>query len=154
MLVQELPLRVCRTDLHILAKQSPEFIDITADVEAVVRESGIAGGFVVVFSKHTTAAVTIQENEPLLLQDLCDMLERVAPKDMFYRHDDFNVRVVNMHPNELPNGYAHCRQSLFGPSETIPVNDGHLSLGQWGRIFFVELDAPRERQVQVQVIGV
>jgi secondary thiamine-phosphate synthase enzyme len=154
MLTQSMPMQVCRFDLRYLARQSPEFIDITADVEAAMKVSGITNGMVAVTSMHTTAAITVQENEPLLLQDLCDMLERLAPHDVYYRHDDFDIRVVNMHPDEPRNGHAHCRQSLLGRSETLIVNDGQLALGRWGRIFFVELDAPREREVQVQVIGV
>ena len=143
-----------RTDLRYLADHSPEFIDITDDIEAVVIESGIADGIVTVASQHTTAAITVQENEPLLHQDICDMLERVAPRDMYYRHDDFDVRVVNMHPNELPNGYAHCRQALLGGGATIPVNGCRLALGQYGRVFLVELDLPRDRNVQVHIIGI
>lgn len=154
MLVQTTPMQVCRFDLRYFARQSPEFIDITSDVEAAVKVSGVTNGMVLVASMHTTAGVIVQENEPLLLQDLADMLERTAPRDAYYRHDDFDIRVVNMHPNEPRNGHAHCRQSLIGHSETVPLNDGQLALGQWGRVFFVELDAPRERIVQVQIIGV
>jgi secondary thiamine-phosphate synthase enzyme len=146
-------MRVCRVDLCYLARRSPEFIDITCDVEEAVRESGIRDGLAVVASQHTTAAIVVQENEPLLLQDLCDMLERIAPRDMYYGHDDFDIRVVNMHPNEPANGYAHCRHALLGGSKSIPVNNGRLALGEWGRVFLVELDAPRERNVQVQIIG-
>jgi len=154
MLVQSTPMLVCRADLRYQALRSPEFMDITADVDAALKESGIRDGIVVVAVQHTTAAITVQENEPLLLQDLCDMLERNAPRDMYYRHDDFDIRVVNMHPNEPANGYAHCRQTLLGRSESITVNGGRLDLGQWGRIFLVELDAPRVRDVRVQILGI
>ena len=84
-----------------------------------------------------------------LLQDLCDMLERLAPHDVYYRHDDFDIRVVNMHPDEPRNGHAHCRALLLPASACLNVAHGRLQLGQWQRIFVVELDGPRERSVSV-----
>jgi secondary thiamine-phosphate synthase enzyme len=134
--------------------QAPEFIDITDQVARLVQEAGVQHGFVVVFSAHTTAAVRINENEPLLLQDMTRFLERVAPKDGQYQHNDFSIRTVNMTEDECPNGHAHCQQLVLGASETIPLVNGRLQLGQWQRLFLVELDHPRSREVLVQVLGV
>ena len=120
----------------------------------MVREAGVLAGLVVVYSRHTTAAVTINEWEPLLLEDMARLLERVAPRDGAYRHNDFSVRTVNMIEDESPNGHAHCRHLLLGASETIPIVDGEIALGRWQRVFLVELDQPRTRDVLVQVIGV
>jgi secondary thiamine-phosphate synthase enzyme len=135
-------------------QKAPEFIDITDQVVDVVERSQIRNGFVVVFSKHTTAAIKINENEPLLLQDMAHFLERVAAKDAYYGHNDFAIRTVHMHEDECPNGHAHCQHLMLGTSESVPVIEGRLSFGQWQRVFLVELDIPRRREVVVQVLGV
>ena len=132
---------------------APSFHDITELVAEVVRRSGIENGQVLVFSRHTTAAVRLQEAEPLLLEDIAACLERLAPRDLAYRHNDFDVRTVNMHPDESPNGHSHCRHLFLGASETMPLVDGELGLGPWQRIFLIELDRPRQREVHVQVLG-
>ncbi len=132
---------------------APEFIDLTAEVMRVVAQSGVRTGQVTVFSRHTTAAIKINEAEPLLLADMRDFLSRIAPPDALYRHNDFDVRTVNMCEGECANGHAHCQHLLLSTSETIPVVDGQLMLGIWQRIFLVELDRARPRQVVVQVVG-
>lgn len=142
--------------LKVKSCKEPEFIDITTKVEGFLQKSGVLNGFVVVFSKHTTAAITIQENEPLLIEDMCEMLERMAPKRLNYRHNDFAVRTVNMHQDECPNGHSHCQHITLGSSEYIPVIDGTLALGKWQSIFMVELDenAPvPNREILVQILG-
>ena len=105
-----------------------------------MEESGIKNGILTVFSRHTTAAIIIQENEPLLLEDFKNFLDCVAPEEADYRHNDFNTRTVHMHEDECPNGHSHCRQLVLGTSESVPLIQGEMSLGQWQRIFFVELD--------------
>ena len=140
--------------LGVATSAAPEFVDVTDRVAAVVREAGVRAGLVVVYSRHTTAAVTVNEWEPLLLEDMARLLERIAPRDGDYRHNDFSVRTVNMIEDESPNGHAHCRHLLLGASETIPVVDGQVALGRWQRVFLVELDQPRTRDVLVQVLGV
>jgi secondary thiamine-phosphate synthase enzyme len=134
--------------------QPIQFLDITDAVTELVRVSGLREGVANVFSRHTTAAVCIQEDEPLLLEDLRDFLHRSAPAGVHYRHNDFRVRTVHMHDDESPNGHAHCQQMMLGTSESVPVADGELLLGSWQRIFLVELDGPRaEREVVLQVLG-
>ena len=131
-----------------------EFLDITDEVAELVRAAGLQEGVVNVFSRHTTAAIRIQEAEPLLLEDLRDFLHRSAPPQAHYRHNDFRVRTVHMHDDESPNGHAHCLQLMLGTSQSIPVAAGELLLGTWQRIFLVELDGPRtSREVIIQVLG-
>jgi secondary thiamine-phosphate synthase enzyme len=145
----------------VLETREPiQFLDITRDVDELVRHAGLREGLVTIFSRHTTAAVSIQEDEPLLLQDLCDFLHRSAPAENHYRHNDFRVRTVHMHDDESPNGHAHCLQLMLGASETVPVCGGKLMLGTWQRIFVVELDGPRPRiglpsgrEVVIQALG-
>ncbi|MFQ5860780.1 MAG: secondary thiamine-phosphate synthase enzyme YjbQ [Dehalococcoidia bacterium] len=138
--------------LRVVSTKAPEFIDITEQVARCVTDSGMHEGFVVVFSQHTTAAVRVNENEPLLLHDMEQFLERVAPRNGSYRHNDFTIRTVNMTEDECPNGHAHCQQLLLGTSETIPFLDGRLQLGRWQSLFLIELDRPRPREVLVQVV--
>lgn len=130
-----------------------DFLDVTDRVADVVARAEISEGWVGLFSKHTTAAVVINENEPLLLGDMAAMLERLSGADASYGHNDFTVRTVNMHEDECANGHAHCQHLLLSSSQTIPLADGHMDLGEWQRIFFLELDRPRDRQLVVQVFG-
>ena len=130
-----------------------EFLDVTEQVAAVVRRSKVSQGWVSVFSKHPTAAVVLNENEPLLLEDLGAMLERLSAAGGVYQHNDLGRRTGEMDPAECANGHAHCQHLLIGGSENIPVADGRLDLGRWQRIFLLELDRPRDRQLVVQVFG-
>jgi secondary thiamine-phosphate synthase enzyme len=139
--------------LKLESSRAPQFIDITERVRQCVEDSQVRNGCVVVFSKHTTAAIKLNENEPLLLQDMEEFLERVAPRNGNYKHNDFSIRTANMSDDECPNGHAHCQQLMLGSSETIPIIDGVMQSGRWQRIFLVELDRPRPREVLVQVIG-
>jgi secondary thiamine-phosphate synthase enzyme len=132
-----------------------QFVDITDEVTAAVESTGVRDGIVTIVSRHTTMAVRIQEAEPLLLEDLLGFLRRLAPSNVHYQHNDFRIRTHHMHDDESPNGHSHCLQFLLGTSETVPVMDGQLLLGQWQRIFLVELDGPRaRREVLLQVVGV
>ena len=154
----ETSVKTCLFTLRVETTASPEFLDITDRVEQCLRESEVENGLAVVFSRHTTAAVVIQENEPLLLVDLANTLERMSPRHGHYRHNDFAVRTVHMHVDECPNGHSHCQHLVLGSSETIPVVDGRLPLGQFQRIFVVELDSEKaaqvdHREVLVQIMG-
>ncbi|MCX7844236.1 MAG: secondary thiamine-phosphate synthase enzyme YjbQ [Candidatus Bipolaricaulota bacterium] len=142
-----------RATFTVRTERAPQFIDITDPVARLVAESGVRDGFVLVFCCHTTAAVRVNENEPLLIADMEEFLKRVAPRDLYYRHNDFSIRTENMTPDESPNAHAHCQHLLLGASEAIPVEGGRLVLGRWQRVFLVELDRPREREVVVQVFG-
>ncbi|TME25269.1 MAG: YjbQ family protein, partial [Chloroflexi bacterium] len=130
-----------------------EFLDVTDQVAAVVRRSRISQGWVSAFSKHTTAAVVLQENEPLLLQDMSGLLERLSAAAGVYQHNDLSRRTGEMDPDECANGHAHCQHLLLGSSENIPVAEGRLDLGRWQRIFLLELDRGRDRHLVVQVFG-
>ncbi len=160
MRVSEATFKTCLFTLRVKTSAAPQFIDITDRVAQQVAESEIRNGIVCVFSRHTTAAIVIQENEPLLMTDLGSFIERLAPRTAHYRHNDFSVRTVHMHEDECPNGHSHCQHLVLGSSETIPVVDGEMALGQWQRVFLVELDGEKAmqledgRQVLVQVMGV
>lgn len=140
--------------LIIETNEAPEFIDITEDVQRIVAESGVQFGQVTVYSTHTTAAVKVNENEPLLLEDMARVLQDFAPRHAEYAHNDFSRRTVNMEEEECANGHAHCQHLFLSTSETIPIMDGELPVGQWQRVFFIELDRPRQRRVLVNLVGV
>lgn len=146
-------MKLVRAVIERVADRAPEFIDITDEIERVLLESEIREGSVCVFSKHTTAAIKINENEPLLLRDMSRFLAAAAPKEAEYRHNDFVIRTANMTEDECPNGHSHCQHLLLGTSETIPVCDGQLMLGRWQRVFLIELDRPRQREVVIQIQG-
>ena len=139
--------------LRVESTDAPEFIDVTDTVKYFVSESGVTQGQVSIYSIHTTFSVMINENEPLLLKDMEHFLERSAPKDAYYGHNDFELRTVSMRPNECPNGHSHCQHMILGSSEIVPIIDGNLLLGEFQRIFLVELDEPKLRQVALQVMG-
>jgi secondary thiamine-phosphate synthase enzyme len=130
-----------------------EFRDVTDQVAGVVARSQVSQGWVSVFSKHTTAAVVLNENEPLLLEDMGAVLERLAAAAGLYQHNDLSRRVGEMAPDECANGHAHCQHLLLSSSENIPIADSRMDLGRWQRIFLLELDRSRDRQLVVQVFG-
>ncbi len=144
---------VVHLTVHVQTGVAPHFCDITDTVAACVRAAGTRTGLLTVFCRHTTAGLCINEHEPLLVQDMAEFLTRLAPPGRGYRHDDFSVRTVNMNPDERPNAHAHCQQLLLNSSESIPVANGALVLGRWQRLFIVELDCPRLRELSVCIIG-
>ena len=158
MKVSESVLSVTNETLKISSSFYLEFIDITEQVEHAIKNSNVLNGIVVVFSKHTTSAIVIQENEPLLLEDFKVVIENIAPSSANYMHNDFETRTVHMHEDELPNGHSHCQHLYLGSSETVPIIDGKMPLGQWQRIFMIELDGDKASQVEfregvVQILG-
>ncbi len=127
-----------------------EFVDLTEHINRHLKEHGVKSGTVTVFSRHTTAAIKINEAEELLLEDFKHMLARLCPLDHGYNHNDMSRRKPPIAPDERPNAHSHCMHLLLSTSETIPVVDSRLALGTWQRIFMVELDGPRERQVLIR----
>jgi len=125
----------------VSSKSRNELIDITGDVTGAVQQSGISDGACVVFTPHTTAAVTINENaDPSVKSDITMKLSDVIDQDSRFRHME-------------GNSDSHIKSSLVGCSEHILVEDGRLVLGTWQGIMFCEFDGPRSRRVHVKVIG-
>jgi secondary thiamine-phosphate synthase enzyme len=141
------------TTIRVATERPTEFIDLTARLESLVAKAGIRFGFVSVQTLHTTTAIVVNELEPLLLADFVTLLENAAPRGAAYRHDDLSARMVNVTPDERINGHAHCRALLLGPSACLNVAEGHLVLGRWQRVFMVELDGPRVREISVLILG-
>jgi secondary thiamine-phosphate synthase enzyme len=147
-------LRVASDLVHLRSEKRLQFIDLTELVRERVRRAQVSAGFVNIHTRHTTAAIVVNENEPLLLEDLEELLERWAPTNRAYRHDDLQARSFQEPPEERPNGHSHARAIFLGVSETLNIVDGLLQLGQWQRIFLVELDGIRTRDVSIVVMGI
>lgn len=129
------------TTLTVESRRAVELIDVTREVRQAIRASGIDNGLAVVFTPHTTAAVTINENaDPDVVSDLIMELNKIVPLQDNYRHAE-------------GNSAAHLKSSLIGASETLIVVRGEPLLGSWQGIYFCEFDGPRRRSLQVQVIG-
>jgi secondary thiamine-phosphate synthase enzyme len=129
-----------------------EFVDITHDVEEVVSSSGIKNGQVLVFSGHTTVGITINQNESLLIQDFQRLLYRLVPIDERYSHDLFELKSSSKSDGRS-NGHSHCKNLILGVSETVPIENGKMLLGDRQNIFMVEMDGGRKRDIVVQVMG-
>jgi secondary thiamine-phosphate synthase enzyme len=131
--------------IQIKSKGEMDIINITNQAMAAIGESNIKNGIITVFVSGSTAAVTTIEYEPGLIYDFPEMLSRVAPKDIQYKHDN------TWHDG---NGHSHVRASLLGPSLTIPIVEGNMSLGTWQQLILLELDTrARNRNVILQLIG-
>jgi len=136
---------VYREEIRIKTAREGDIVDITDLVENVVKRSGISDGMVHVFAIGSTAAISTMEYEPGLKQDLPEILERIAPKNIEYKH---HLRWGDY------NGHSHIRATILGPSLTVPIKDGRLILGTWQQIIFIELDVrARNRRIMVTVMG-
>lgn len=136
---------VTTKSIRISSKLGTDIIDITAEVQRVVGESGMKSGLANVFVSGSTASISTMEFEPNLVQDMKDAVERIVPKGMKYRHsktwnDD--------------NGHSHVSATLMGPGITIPFKDGKLLLGAWQQVVVLDFDVPaRKREIVVTLIG-
>ena len=142
-----------QTRIRIVTERPTELIDLTDGLQTFVVDSGIEVGFLNVQTLHTTTAIVVNEHEPLLLTDFVTLLDSVAPRNAAYRHDDETLRAVNLMPGERSNGHAHCQALLLGASVCLNVVEGRLVLGRWQRIFLVELDGPRPRDISALLMG-
>ena len=133
--------------LKISSSSNFQIMDITRDIVAILNETSkenkIENGIVNIFTKHSTSAIRVNENEKGLLLDFEKALKDIVKEKDNYKHDFIDN-----------NAASHIRAFLLGASETIPIADGRLDLGTWQSIFFVELDGPRSnRTVELTFIG-
>jgi secondary thiamine-phosphate synthase enzyme len=161
---------VSHASFTIQSDRRPTFHDVTSEVEDALGRSGIRDGILLVYSQHTTCSVLIQEasddvdywGTELLMQDLVGVLERLVPTcrtEGQYRHPGPKHIEAAAGRDELPawslNTDAHLRSVILGRSQSIPVVDGAMLLGEFGRIYFADFDQvrARERTVRVQIVG-
>lgn len=131
-----------------LATEAPiQILDVTETVREHHRQSGIRNGSLTLLSQHTTAFINLNEREPRLQEDMLTHLKRLVPRDGDYRHNEAPV-------DGRDNAHAHLMGLFMNASETLPILDGELCLGQWQSIFFIELDGPRpERRLIAHFTG-
>jgi len=147
------------------------FEDVTEKVQAMVAKSGIKNGMVNVFSQHTSCSVFLQEDseditywhKPLILQDMINVMEKIIPTCEYEGqylhpgpiHSENAMRLRDEKSEWLLNTDGHLRSVLLGRSETIPLFEGEMTLGEFGRIYFADMDQTRERErnVRVHIIG-
>ena len=131
--------------LRVSTEGNGDIIDITHGVREVVETSSITDGVVNVFVAHSTAAITLIEYETGGVHDRRDLMNRLVPPDDNYEHN----RIAGD-----TNAHSHLQAAIIGPSETVPVRDGHLHTGTWQQFVLVDFDdSPRQRTVMVQVVG-
>ena len=122
-----------------------DIIDITPKVEELVKKSKVKDGICIISSPGSTIGITTIENEPQLLKDFKELMEKLVPSDKKYHHDEVWGEA---------NGFSHLRSSLIKPFLTVPVEEGKLVLGTWQQIVFIDFDnRPREREILVKVFG-
>jgi secondary thiamine-phosphate synthase enzyme len=132
-------------DMHLSTKGFGDMIDVTQQVQDLVKKARLSEGIATVFIPGSTAAVTTVEYESGAVQDLKDVFDRLVPTDVEYAH---NLRWGD------GNGFSHVRSALLKTSLTIPFTGGHLMLGRWQQVTIVDFDnGARDRRVVVQVMG-
>lgn len=120
-----------------------EFVRITDDVAAIVKESGVREGIVLVSAMHITAAVYVNDWEEGLIHDFQAWLEKLAPAGLPYHH----------HHTGEDNADAHLKRTLMGHQVIVPITAGKLDLGPWEQVFYAEFDGQRKKRVVVKVMG-
>jgi secondary thiamine-phosphate synthase enzyme len=131
--------------IELNTRGNADMHDLTPDVKKIIEEIDLQSGLVTIFTPSSTSALTTIEYESGALEDLRRAMDQIAPPDADYKH---NLRWHDY------NGHAHLRAALIGPSLSIPVVEGHLSLGTWQQILFIDFDTrPRSRQLVVQIVG-
>ena len=133
------------TEIRLSTRGHSDIVDITRRVQEAVAQSGTTEGQATAFVRGSTAGITTMEFEPGGVHDLRAMLDRLIPVRGDYEHNRLNHDT---------NSHAHQRASVIGPSEIIPVVDGHLALGTWQQLVLVDFDdSARERTVVIQVLS-
>ncbi len=141
------------TEVEVVAPHKDSFVEMTEELLRAIKDSAVTEGCAVVYCRHTTCAVIINEAEDGVLDDLRRRLQVVVP-DGHYAHDDFERRTQNMQESERSNGRAHVAQMILGgTSHAIPIAGGDPLLGAWQRLFLYELDDPKARKVLFHIFG-
>jgi len=140
--------RMTLDTLRYRTRERLELINITKDLNEVVRKHGMKAGMLLVQSLHTTTAVFINEFQQALLDDIKAFLERLVGRIEYWRHNDPKLSECNRQ-----NADSHLRAMVLGHTLSVPVRDGEIALGYWQSIILAELDGPRDRSIHVQVLG-
>ena len=129
--------------LTMCTSERIQFVNITSEVENIVRESGIKEGIVLINPMHITASVFINDNESGLLKDFKNWLEKLAPQKFNYNH----------HQTGEDNGFAHLWRTIMGRETSIAITKGRLDFGPWESIFYGEFDGQRNKRILIKILG-
>ena len=132
-------------EINLKTKGEVDILDITKSIQKIVKNSKIKSGIACIYVPGSTGTISTIEYEPGLKQDVPEALEKIAPKDKYYKHHE------TWHDD---NGHSHVRATLMGPSITVPIKDNEVIHGTWQQIVFIELDTRnRSREIIVQIVG-
>lgn len=138
-------MKILNNRISIRTKGNGDYIDISSQLNSIIKDSGVNDGIMTVFVSGSTAGITTFEYEPGLLKDLKEFYDKIAPSNVSYHHDETWGDA---------NGFSHVRATLTGPSLVIPIEKGSLLLGTWQQVVLVEFDnRPRSRDIVTQVMG-
>jgi secondary thiamine-phosphate synthase enzyme len=144
-------MKIISTFIDLETGEGISLHDLMNDIGTAIEQSGIKNGFITVTSQHTTTAITINENEQRLIEDIKHFLTKLIPPADKYLHNDIALRDC---PSDEPeNAHSHLAAMLLGSSEVITLAESVPVLGQYQSVMLVELDGPRQRRVNVQVYG-
>jgi secondary thiamine-phosphate synthase enzyme len=136
-------MKILFNEIYVRSHERIELIDITGEIERIIKESGIKNGFCIIFVPHATATLIINEHESGLLTDIVNKIKELFPLNAQYQHNIID-----------DNAHAHIASSIIGSEKIFPIKDGRIIRGTWQNIFLVELDGPRsQRRIIVEVIG-
>ena len=142
-------LKVARKTFTMLSEHRTQILDITKTIRDVMLSADIKEGILLVNSLHTTCALFVNEFQGALVDDLKTMMERLVADNAGYKHDD-----PRFSDCERGNATSHLRAALLGRSVAVGISGGELSLGRFQSILFAELDGPRPRSIDIQIMGV
>jgi secondary thiamine-phosphate synthase enzyme len=135
-------LQILTEILELKTTERIQIVDITRDVDGAIAESGLRKGLVNIYSRHSTSALFINENESGLLDDYLNLIEKLVPTGDNYRHDQIDN-----------NADSHLRSFIIGNNETVPIKSGSMDLGTWQSVFFLDMDGPRNRKITITIMG-
>lgn len=148
---------IINNKIEYVSQEYLEFKDLTDEIEKQVKKVNIQNGYVLVYSRHTTVAICVNEKEAGIVKDFKSLMNKLIPKDVYYCHNDLTIRTENLvcqsAESDCLNGHSHCTHMLMPNSEMIPIIEGKMALGTWQKIFAIELDCPRKRELIVQISG-
>jgi len=149
--IKDIVLKIFRTFIELETGNDIALHDLTHHLNRVLRDAGFENGFMTVTSQHTTTAISINEYEERLVEDVKAFLSKLIPAKDRYLHNDIALR--DCPPDEPENAHSHLAAMLLGSSEVVSLVEGKMVLGQYQSVMLYELDGPRKRKVDVQVYG-
>ncbi|MEK6320252.1 MAG: secondary thiamine-phosphate synthase enzyme YjbQ [Acidobacteriota bacterium] len=135
--------------IMVKTHERTDLVNLTDDIREFAKSTGVEDGYVQVSSLHTTAGLIVNEWQDALLSDVKTSMERMVPRDTYYRHNDPEFSDCDRH-----NADSHLRIVVLGHSVSVPIDRGELVLGRWQSVILTEFDGPNERKVFIQVMGI